>query len=72
MKPCKFQGITAGSQGSLDKNRLCQKCIYVYVYIYIYSKTDRQIDRQTDRQRHRHKHHKDLMQKRYYKSHLNY
>ena len=70
MKPCKFQGITAGSQGSLDKNRLCQKC--VYVYIYIYSKTDRQIDRQTDRQRHRHKHHKDLMQKRYYKSHLNY
>ena len=24
MKPCKFQGITAGSQGSLDKSRLCQ------------------------------------------------
>ena len=50
MKPCKFQGITAGSQGSLDKNRLCQKCIYVYVYIYIYSKTDRQTDRQTETQ----------------------
>ena len=50
MKPCKFQGITAGSQGSLDKNRLCQKCIYVYIYIYIYSKTDRQIDRQTETQ----------------------
>ena len=48
MKPCKFQGITAGSQGSLDKNRLCQKCIYVYIYIY--SKTDRQIDRQTETQ----------------------
>ena len=24
INPCKFQGITAGSQGSLDKSRLCQ------------------------------------------------
>ena len=26
MKPCKLQGRTAGSQGALDKSRLCQKC----------------------------------------------